>query len=198
MLFIINHLGVSKLVFYAWSEVRTLNPITQMKKEKGVGWWGVELHLLMLSCLLQFHFHWLKYTTVYLTLCPRWHRRHSHGATATTVGSQWSLLHPIPHVRPTFRNNSPHHMAKPNPCSQQTAVWIATMLYVHRACTHVFTHALSWTELLRVALPNSLALTPAYPGQYIHIHFWRLLWKHSPGHAGVKTRPLGKATIKNG
>ena len=71
MLFIINHLGVSKLVFYAWSEVRTLNPITQMKKEKGVGWWGVELHLLMLSCLLQFHFHWLKYTTVYLTLCPR-------------------------------------------------------------------------------------------------------------------------------
>ena len=37
MLFIINHLWVSKLVFYAQSEVRMLNPITQMKKEKGVG-----------------------------------------------------------------------------------------------------------------------------------------------------------------
>ena len=157
---------------------------------------GVELHLLMLSCLLRFHFHWLKYIPVYLTLCPRWHRRHSHSATATTVGPQWSLPHPPPRVGPTFRKSSPHHTAKPNPCSQHTVVWIADNAVC--TCTCVFTHALSWTELLMVALPNSLALTPAYPGQYIHIHLWRLLWKHSPGHAGVKTRPLGKATIRNG
>ena len=85
--------------------------------EIGEGGGGLNYTFWCISVFLQFHFHWMKYITVYLTLCPRQHHCHLHGATATTVGPQWS------------------------PCT----------------CTCVFTHALSWTELLMVALPSSLA-----------------------------------------
>ena len=118
---------------------KDIKPYHSDEKGEGGGW--LNYTFWCIHVFLQFHFHWLNYITVYLTLRPRRHHRHSHGATATTAGPQWSLLNPPPRVRPTFRNSDPHHMAKPNPCSQYTVVWIADNAVC--TCTRVYSHMLS-------------------------------------------------------